>query len=229
MKGTGTALKLAVAVAAVWGGGCLPRDNPASPDAPLFSAKELAEFMGTREEREARAPYSPPGWPLRVGDTIPRNRWWEIIESFDFYRCDAPYIDESPRPSSYVRIRGAFWVGEMVFGAEFGRVPRDNTVIVGTDDFGDPHGSDFGLISEVPGGGEVVIHPRGGEMVYEGHFRRYVEPEYVGTCWSGEGSTLPPHIREHGFGVLAVPESDRDPAGTWTRERWIEGYVGGGR
>ena len=55
-----TSLKLAAALAAVWGGGCLPRDNPASPPPPLFSAEELAKFMGTREERAARAPYSPP-------------------------------------------------------------------------------------------------------------------------------------------------------------------------
>lgn len=48
------------ALAAGWGGGCLPRDNPAVPPSPLFSAEELAKFMGTREERAARAPYSPP-------------------------------------------------------------------------------------------------------------------------------------------------------------------------
>ena len=215
MKSMGTALKLAAALAAVWGGGCLHRDTPATPPAPLFSAEDLAEFMGTRKEREARAPYSPPDWPLRVGDTIPRNRRSrELYKSFDAYLCYTPYIDDSP-------IIGApFWVGEMVFGAEFETVPISNAVIVGP-----VPGSPDVLRMEVPGGGEEVYHPRGGDLVYEGHFRRYVEPEYVGTCVG----SLPSHIRKHGFDVLAVPESDRDPAGTWTRERWLEGYVGSGR
>ena len=212
-----TSLKLAAVLATVWGGGCLPRDNTARPDAPLFSAKDLAEFMGTREEREARAPYSPPGWPFRVGDTISREGWYEgetgsggLVLSFLGYLCDWGGID----------IAAPFWVGDMVFGAEFETVPASNAVLVGS-----VPGSPDMLIAEVPGGGELVEHPRGGDYVYEGHFRRYIGPGQAGTC---QGS-LPPHVRDHGFGVLVVPESDRDPPGTWTRERWLEGYVGGGR
>lgn len=71
----------------------------------------------------------------------------------------------------------------------------------------------------------MVRHPKFGHYVYKGHVRRYIEPYQVSLC-----NTPPPsHLREHGFGVLVVPKSEKHPAGTWTRERWLEGYVGGDR
>ena len=38
--------------------------------APVAEGEDLTEFMGTRAEREARAPYSPPGWPFQPGDLM---------------------------------------------------------------------------------------------------------------------------------------------------------------
>ena len=214
MERTRTSLRLVAGLAVVWAGGCLARNNP--------SAEELAKFMGPRAERAARAPYSPPGWPLQVGDTITRDRYKALDRQFPGYWC-GPSHSGTNTPFrlgglSHSGISAPFWVGDMVFGAEFEVIVESNFVLA------DPP-PDLGIVLEVPEGEEVVMHPRYGNYVYGGHSRRYIDPARVGHC---EG-TLPSHIREHGFGVLAVPERDRDPAGTWTRERWLAGYVGSDR
>ena len=103
------------ALAAAMDAGCAPRDNSVV-SSPLFSAVELAEFMGTREERAARAPYSPPGWPLQRGDTISDARLRELKREFGHY-CG--------------EIRAPFWVGDMVFGAGFRSSVPDDVIIVG--------------------------------------------------------------------------------------------------
>ena len=63
---------------------------------------QIREAMGTRAERAARAPYSPPGWPLRRGEKI--ESWEELEAAF-------------PRTCG---IRAPFWVGDRVFGAALG-------------------------------------------------------------------------------------------------------------
>ena len=78
--------------------GC--RDRP-EPGPFGFGPDELAAFMGTAEERAARAPYSPPGWPLQPGDTISRERWTALLEQFPDWRG----------------IHAPFWVGARAFGA----------------------------------------------------------------------------------------------------------------
>lgn len=62
-------------------------------------ADQIVEAMGTRAEREARAPYSPPDWPYERGESVPMEqaltlRHWKGVE--------AP-----------------FWVGKRVFGARW--------------------------------------------------------------------------------------------------------------
>ena len=60
---------LILAAAVVWAAGCeRPRATAREPDLP----SEIAKFMGTTEERTNRAPYSPPGWPLKRGETSTR-------------------------------------------------------------------------------------------------------------------------------------------------------------
>lgn len=80
--------------------GCVTAEN--GPVA--YDADELAAFMGTREERAARPPYSPSGWPLKPGDEISDRRRYELNRQF-------------PRFCSFVN--NVFWVGDMAFGAIF--------------------------------------------------------------------------------------------------------------
>ena len=86
-----------------------PRDLPGSglSEPPRIPARErtidLAAFMGTPEEREARAPYSPPGWPLRRGDLISWERREELHREF------RPWND----------IRAVFWLDTLAFGAHY--------------------------------------------------------------------------------------------------------------
>jgi len=65
-------------------------------------ADQIVAAMGTRAEREARAPYSPPGWPYERG---------EIVQVTDYN--DEPFGHwTSP-------IQAPFWVGKRVFGARW--------------------------------------------------------------------------------------------------------------
>lgn len=82
--------------------GCAIHENPAA----RYSPEELAEFMGTREERAARAPYSPPGWPLKRGDVVSEECRAELRRQFPDY-CEG-------------FTRNGFWVGDMAFGSSWG-------------------------------------------------------------------------------------------------------------
>ena len=198
------------ALAAAMDAGCAPRDNSVI-SSPLFSAEELAEFMGTREERAARAPYSPPGWPLQRGDTISDARLRELKRDFGHY-CG--------------EIRAPFWVGDMVFGAGFRSSVPDDVIIVGT--LPGDH-----IVDTVARWGTKAHPSQVHRRIYTGHHRRYlwnhVPARKEGLRRCASASRLPPHLRAHGPGVLAVPMSERQPAGIWTQERWLEGYVGEGR
>jgi len=59
--------------------------------------------MGTAEERAARAPYSPEGWPINRGDVVSHAR----------------YSDNQGEFGSWLGVRQPFWVGDMVFGARW--------------------------------------------------------------------------------------------------------------
>ena len=74
---------------------------PAGPE--TGEAAEFAEFMGTRAEREARAPYSPPGWPLQPGDLVTRDEKFALADQFP----------------SFEGVQAHFWIGDKVFGAAF--------------------------------------------------------------------------------------------------------------
>ena len=97
------ALFLLVAAGAACAGkpAVLPAAQVTADVPALFDAAELAEFMGTRAERAARAPYSPPGWPLQRGELVSGERMNELSREFP----------------SVCGIRAPFWVGDMVFGA----------------------------------------------------------------------------------------------------------------
>ena len=94
MRNTATLLTLAALTA------CEASRRSTRPDA-LFDAAELAEFMGTRAERAARAPYSPLGWPVGRGELVSFERWVQLTREFPLV-CG---------------ISSPFWVGDMVFGA----------------------------------------------------------------------------------------------------------------
>ena len=78
-----------------------PTPTPASPES---LGDDLAVFMGTREERAARAPYSPPGWPLKVGDLKPPHR----LGTLNFGHPDF---------ADWNGIEDVFWVDTIAFGA----------------------------------------------------------------------------------------------------------------
>lgn len=111
MRNTATLLLALAALAACephrpGAGGTDPRaPEPAevadeTPEAPDWFAG--MNFMGTAAERAARAPYSPLGWPLQRGDSIPFARWRELEEEF---------------PGWSGGVSMPFWIGTTVFGA----------------------------------------------------------------------------------------------------------------
>ena len=55
------------------------RDGRLRAEVLARSADQIVEAMGTRADREARAPYSPKWWTLEVGDTITYQRSWELL------------------------------------------------------------------------------------------------------------------------------------------------------
>jgi len=69
-------------------------------------ADQIIEAMGTRAERAARAPYSPPDWPYERGELVKSEQHtgvW-LHETFGMWTRSA----EAP-----------FWVGKRVFGARW--------------------------------------------------------------------------------------------------------------
>lgn len=80
-------------------------DGPPGLVGPGAEADPLAVFMGTRQERAARAPYSPEGWPLQRGDITTWDFRNELLEEHRF-----SVWDDAAAP---------FWIGKTVFGAYF--------------------------------------------------------------------------------------------------------------
>lgn len=74
-------IPMLAAILALGFAACQPPKHDVRPAGPAES-EALAAFMGTREEREARAPYSPPGWPLQPGDLIPSREWYALNRRF---------------------------------------------------------------------------------------------------------------------------------------------------
>ena len=63
-----------------------PPPEPATVTEPEPAEPELAayldvDFMGTREERERRAPYSPIWWPHEVGEVVSHQHWWQLYHT----------------------------------------------------------------------------------------------------------------------------------------------------
>ena len=67
-------------------------------------ASQMRQAMGTRAEREARAPYSPPGWPLERDEVISSERYQELGGRF---------------ATGWPGVSAPFWVGTTVFGARW--------------------------------------------------------------------------------------------------------------
>ncbi len=91
-------------------GGTAPPASPPTEPTEVYlqgladmTAQALAA-LGTREEREARAPYSPENWPHERGDVVGfAARFFDLAEEFgDWQGVYAP-----------------FWLGKTVFGARF--------------------------------------------------------------------------------------------------------------
>lgn len=142
---------------------------------------QIRAAMGTRAERQARAPYSPPGWPFRRGEVVSFERWNEMNGKFP-RACGAS---------------AAFWVGDMLFGALWAA-------------HGPPR----------------MYQP----SVYVGHVRGYIARDPLPPCLR----RMPPYLRERPE-LLYAPPGSRDDLVTggdgrdkpeWTRERWLEGYLG---
>jgi len=66
-------------------------------------AAQIIEAMGTRAEREARAPYSPPDWPYERGERITMDQARENFLTFWHWKG----------------VGAPFWVGKRVFGARW--------------------------------------------------------------------------------------------------------------
>lgn len=66
---------------------------------------DLAAFMGTAEERAARAPYSPVGWPLQRNEVVAGDRRRNLEREF--------------MGGSYRFGFAPFWIGEKLFTARF--------------------------------------------------------------------------------------------------------------
>ena len=62
------------------------------PDEPPENENRAALAMGSPEERTARAPYSPPGWPLKRGDLVADDEWDYLLEQFGgWHGIEAPF------------------------------------------------------------------------------------------------------------------------------------------
>lgn len=74
-------------------------------------AYQIRDAMGTRAEREARAPYSPPGWPLERDEIVTHERYQQLGGQF---------------ATDWPGVSAPFWVGTTVFGARWnsGGVPQ---------------------------------------------------------------------------------------------------------
>ncbi len=142
--------------------------------------------MGTAEDRAKRAPYSPEGWPL----------WPDEIVSWDRAReLDAEY-------EGWLGVSAPFWVGKIVFGAQF---TGDKDAGAGTD--GLPN---FRYIGHFPDKTKYELWPE------------YIPQHLAEKILTQAG------FQEVGESIFKL-EGSIDIGELqliWTRERWLEGYTG---
>lgn len=171
---------------------------------------QIREAMGTRAERAARAPYSPPGWPVKLGEAIPSfqaddDSWYELMEEFPWVcGIDAP-----------------FWVGDMVFGATWSDAPSATGV-----EYSEPWRTSDGEVAEWLKW-----------TAYTGHYRAYVSDDPRPSCLSklpayvrGDHTVfaVPAERRGEFIGMGGDWGDPFHEPGT-LEELWLAGYVGQGR
>ena len=182
--------------------GCVTDEN--SPAA--YGPDELAAFMGTPEERAARAPYSPPGWPLMPGDLASDGGAGDPGGAY-------PDMQElhSRFPGS-CGLDNVFWVGDMAFGARWGADPAYDWSAPPLY-FPQPSTPEEATIQA------KAIRATAPLFQYRGHVRGY------GAC---DLDKLPPHVRDPAVVHDARKFSDVHPkdSAIWTRDRWLAGYTG---
>ena len=106
---------LAVLLAACWEHPPEPVPTEPAPEVRQLAALSQTD-MGTREEREARAPYSPVWWPQDVGDIVTWQRYSDLS-----------------RAGSWNFLSAVFWVDTLAFVPVFSAVwPDGSPVPTGT-------------------------------------------------------------------------------------------------
>ena len=157
---------------------------------------DLAAFMGTAQERAARAPYSPPGWPLERGEAISGERRRNLEREFmggSYYFGFAP-----------------FWIGEKLFTA------RWLTVLDGWDDQ---------LWLEVLPTRYLGHYPDKitSEVFFEPDYpwRDVVLPSHL----RGRNPEMLKRVL-YARGEFRKRWPSTEMKAEWTRERWLAGYTG---
>ena len=145
---------------------------------------QIQAAMVTAEDRAKRAPYSPEGWPINRGDVVSVDRLRELQGEY----------------GSWLGVRAPFWVGKMVFGAQWTFSHEDNGS-------GYP---DWKYLGHFP---EKTKYERWPEYLPE-HLTRTILTQ-AGFQEVGESVFM---FR----GSVNVEELQL----IWTRERWLEGYTG---
>ncbi len=155
--------------------------------------------MGTREERAARAPYSPPGWPLKRGDIVSDLQRMKLDDQFPrLCEMDVPHV---------------FWVGDMAFGAIWSSKTPAFRASIGT---GKPPGLDVPSYRYV---GHVHMYAGCELDELPPHVRDPSKVLHWLTGTDGRGRYRKPTGADY--------SQDR-PEEIWTEERWLAGYVGEG-
>lgn len=178
--------------------------DPSSIMEPDGEADPLTMFMGTREERAARAPYSPPGWPLQRGHA---GTWRERE-------------DLHARFGIWDEVRAPFWVDDMVFGAHwvsgYDENGRYSIIYVGhyperTDWFWPPRD-------------DLPPHLRDRDLD-ELKESLYGISQIMMTREMLEEMIRDPAFAPHGHSG-AYARFVRDRLDTWTEEAWLDGFTG---
>ncbi len=158
----------------------------------------IREAMETRTERAARAPYSPPGWPLRRGEDITRARRRELDAAF-------------PETCG---IKAPFWVGDRVFGAAWRyRDPYAGVLLTADMEY-------VGHYREYIG--DWVGEYDSWECRLPPHLGVAADGRY------GRVSELPAALVRIPYNEKVVRDGDNNSEHPpyWTRELWLAGYTG---
>ena len=103
-----TVAGLAVVLAA-----CREHTPEPVPTEPAPEVRQLAALsqtdMGTREEREARAPYSPVWWPQDVGDIVSGQRSHDLELAGSWNGLSAVWIVELNMPDCLDEFTTSYW------------------------------------------------------------------------------------------------------------------------